>query len=623
MADFSSLYNRALLLIFFLTLITGMGVLEAQEFDVKFYGLDVEADNTSDHIQGEATILVQVANQSLDDLVLDLYAGLEVEDVEVNGERVFYRHEGEELKITLGESAVKDSYLTIWIRYGGDTGDGMVSETDKNWGIPVTYTSTEPFYAKDWFPCKQDLKDKADSVHVSITTPYHLKGVSQGLLTATTYFPNGKVRHEWKSRYPTAYYLISIAVADYLEYNLEAHPQGQSSPILIQNFVYDIPGCLDHYREDINVTVPIMELYCDRFGPYPFREEKYGHYLWPRGGGMEHQTMTGMGSFDFFLVAHELGHSWFGDYVTCATWQDIWINEGFATFANYMATEVLGPDLAAGEREYRFNMALLEPEGSVYIPASEAENTGRIFSWNLSYNKGMALVYMIRYELQDDELFYRILREFIARYANSNATGMDFKAVLEELSGKDFTDFFDQWYFGEGYPIYSASWEQDGSQLNLQVTQTGSSEQTPLFRMSMEYRLTWNGGDTTIRVFHDEPVENYVITIPGEVDSVEIDPDNHVLNNVEGLAKNKSLEKIDIYPNPVNDHFSFRVKGEQLMEVRLTIYSASGLPIYSSIHKNVLPGCPYEVYPGNLEPGIYILRMESGNQLENEKIIVK
>jgi len=249
------------------------------DYDVKFYGLDVEVDNQSDLIRGSLTILVQVRNNPLSTFVLELTGSLEVDLVEVDGTEQSFTHQDKELRITLETPVDTGQYLTAKIYYGGQTGEGMVNEVDDNWGIPVTFTHSEPFYAKDWFPCKENLEDKADSVHVFITTGYGLKGVSQGILTGTTYFPNGKVRHEWKSNYPIAFYLISIAVADYTEYNIQVRPAGHSEPILIQNFVYDVPGCLDTYREQINVTAAIMEVFCAHFGPYPFSEEKYGHYL--------------------------------------------------------------------------------------------------------------------------------------------------------------------------------------------------------------------------------------------------------------------------------------------------------------------------------------------------------
>lgn len=597
------------------------------DYDVKFYGLDVEVDNQSDQIQGSVTVLVQVQNNPLSTFVLELANSLEVDLVEVNGKEQSFTHQDEELRITLGTPVVQGQYIAATIYYGGQTGEGMVSEVDGNWGVPVTFTLSEPFYAKDWFPCKENLEDKADSVHVFITTDYGLKGVSQGILTGTTYFPNGKVRHEWKSNYPIAFYLISVAVADYTEYNIEVQPAGHEEPILIQNFVYDVPGCLDAYREKINVTADIMEVYCEHFGPYPFSEEKYGHYLWPWGGGMEHQTMTGMGNFEFYLVAHELGHSWFGDYVTCETWQDIWINEGFATFAGYLATEVLGPEYAAGEREYRFGSALSEPDGTVYVPLADADNDPRIFSGSLSYNKGMALIYMIRYELQDDDLFFRVLRNFLDRYRNDVATGMDFKNILEETTGKDFTDFFDQWYFGAGYPIYEVTWDQQGEELTIHSLQTTSSGITPLFKMTMEYRIYYEGGDTTIRVFHGKNDENYLVDIPYAVDTILIDPDNQVLNKVTGVEKTahrkENEEAFIIYPNPTKGEFSFLSHRENREDVTLEIYNQISQLVYSGRFEGCMPFSPYRVDPGSLTKGIYMIRLAYENSVEIKMIIVE
>ena len=606
-----------------------------KDYDVKFYKLDIEANNKSDHIQGNVTMLARVQNNPLSTLVVELHNGLVVDRILVNGEEKQFSHVGDEISISLGNPLDTGAMVTTQIFYGGQTGGGMVTETDEDWEVPVTYTSSEPFFSKDWFPCKEDLEDKADSVHVFITTDYGLKAVSNGILTGTTYFPNGKVRYEWKSNYPIAFYLISFAVAEYIEYNIEARPAGLSNPIFIQNFLYNRPGCLDTYRDQINVTIPIMELFCDLFDSYPFREEKYGHYMWPRGGGMEHQTMTGMGNFEFYLVAHELGHSWFGNYVTCATWQDIWINEGFATYAGYLATENLGPEYADDERAYRFESAMREPDGTVYIPADEADDPSRIFSGNLSYNKGMALIHMIRFELQDDEVFFLTLRNFISRYANDVATGLDFKEVLEETSGMDFTDFFNQWYFGAGYPIYEVDWEQQDQTVTIQSMQTTSSTLTTLFKMPVEYRLFYPGGDTTVRVQHSVNEETYAFNVTQSIDSIQIDPDNEVLNGVAGVQettqKKSSSSRFSIYPNPNNGSFTFKlidgleeVRSEKpLKDITVEVYNVRGQKVYSRRFEGCLSYLTYAVEPGAISSGIYYVRFAYGNSFEIKKIIVE
>ncbi|KPL11937.1 MAG: hypothetical protein AMS26_19180 [Bacteroides sp. SM23_62] len=618
-----------------------------KDYDVKFYKLDVQADNESDHIHGNVTMLARVQHNPLSTLVVELTSSLVVKRVLVDGNEKQFSHEGEEIIIPLGNPLDTGAMVMTQIFYGGQTGEGMVTETDEDWDMPVTYTKSEPFYSKDWFPSKMNLDDKADSVHIFITTDYGLKAVSNGILTGTTYFPNGKVRHEWKSSYPIAFYLISFAVADYIEYNIEARPAGLSHPIFIQNFLYDRPGCLDTYRDQINVTIPIMELYCDLFDAYPFRKEKYGHYLWPWGGGMEHQTMTGMANFEFYLVAHELGHSWFGNYVTCATWQDIWINEGFATYAGYLATENLGPEYADGERAYRFESAMREPDGSVYIPAEEADDPSRIFSGNLSYNKGMALIHMIRFELQDDEVFFRTLRNFVSRYANDVATGLDFKEVLEETSGMDFTGFFNQWYFGAGYPIYEITWEQQDQTVILQSVQTTSSALTTLFRMPVEYRLFYPGGDTTVRVYQLANEESYIFNVPHPVDSIQVDPDNWILNGVAGVQetpqKKSRSEVFSIYPNPSNGSFTFKLVGELeegrserslaepleepygnlFRDITVEVYNVTGQSVYSRRYEGFLPYQTYSIEMGDLTGGIYFVRFGYENSVEIKKIIVE
>ena len=147
---------------------------------------------------------------------------------------------------------------------------------------------------------------------------------------------------------------------------------------------------------------------------YPFSEEKYGHAMAPMGGGMEHQTMTTLQDFGFFLVAHELAHQWFGDHITCGNWQDIWINEGFASYMEYVAAqELLGQEAADGWMTNAMSVAKSRTRGSVFVPEEGVEDEYRLFDYALSYKKGAILLHMIRYELDDDDLFFGALRQYL------------------------------------------------------------------------------------------------------------------------------------------------------------------------------------------------------------------
>ncbi len=232
----------------------------------------------------------------------------------------------------------------------------------------VVWSFSEPFSARDWLPIRQSLQYKIDSIYQEYTCPANNMVGSNGILEQVTTNGNGTKTFHWKTRYPMAYYLIAFCVSDYMEYNIYAKPtQLQGDSILIQNFIYNDTNCLNHYKNDIDKSVELMELFCDKFGLYPFYQEKYGNCLTEKGGGMEHQTMSNMGRFDFTLNAHEMAHQWFGDNITCATWNDLWINEGFASYAEIIATEFLVSPAAAQTKVKQFQLSSFNNYVSVYV----------------------------------------------------------------------------------------------------------------------------------------------------------------------------------------------------------------------------------------------------------------
>ncbi len=534
-----------------------------EKYDVKFYFLDLDVENNTTHIFGNTTIRAKVTAASLDTFAVELVPELTIDSVLLGGIPATFTRSGDMVYINLASSVAQNSEISAKIYYGGDAPSdayfgGVTTAHNDQWNKDVTWSLSEPYAANYWFPVKSDLTDKADSCWCFFTTSSQNKVGSEGLLTNITNMPGGKLRYEWKSRYPIDYYLISFAVADYEDYSIYAHPAGMDDSLLIQNYIYNSPGYLAQNKNAIDGTVPTLELFANFFGPYPFPQEKYGHCISQFGGGMEHQTMTTLGGFGFEIIAHELGHMWFGDNITCATWSDIWINEGFATYADYLAHSYLAaPIYDSIWLKLRQDHVISKPGGSVYVPPSQLNDVSRIFDGRLSYDKGALILHMIRFELQNDSLFFAILHKYTEQYQYSTATGMDFKAVVENVSGMDFTGFFNQWYFGEGYPIYDINWLQSGDTLNVTSTQTSSSTVTPLFKMHMPYYLHFTDGtDTTILLYQDAHVNTYSINIGKTIDSIIVDPKQwviHVLNSLYmGIEETSSPVFFTLGPNPAS-----------------------------------------------------------------------
>jgi len=564
------------------------------DYDVKFYYLDIEVDNSSIYIAGEVSIMAEVVAAELDTFAVELLDELTVDEVIYNGNTLTADHTNDEIFVILPATLTEGELFSIKIKYHGTppTGGFFAGVSNSNgWNKDVTWTLSEPFAARSWFPVKQVLEDKADSAWIFLTTDENNMAGSNGLLTNVTTMPNNKLRYEWKTNYPIAFYLLSFAVSEYQEYNIYAHPEEMNGDsVLVQNFIYDSPGCLENYQSGIDNTTEMIELFSELFSLYPFHEEKYGHCLTQLGGGMEHQTMTTMGGFNFGLVAHELGHMWFGDNITCATWSDIWINEGFATYSDYLALQYIqGQSAANSEMNSTHNSVMSQPGGSTYIPPEEItyDNVWRIFDGRLSYNKGSAILHMIRFELQDDELFFQVMHDYTEIYTDSVATGLDFMNVLNDVSGMDFTEFFNQWYFGEGYPTYSIVWSQNEGGMNLEITQTTSKPTvTPLFTNLMGYKFHFNdGGDTTVYLKQTDNVTSFTLPITNDVGLIQIDPGNWVVNQTGSIVTNVEEHNgplsFEYGPNPAYDKLNITFVNTSNTEREIGIYNLAGKKLQS------------------------------------------
>lgn len=549
--------------------LTPAQIAQTERYDVHYYTLDIAMNNLSTNVAGTGEIY-GTSREALDSVWFELFSSFAISEIRLNGVATPYLRQGSAIKVPVNIAAGVD--FVIATDYAGTPpnastnplgGAGMSNASSPSWGNQVTWSLSQPFSAYEWWPCKQSLRDKADSSSVKITVPSACKAGSNGVLENVVDLGNGTTRYEWKHRHPIDYYLISVAVAQYVEYNVFANPAGSTSPVLIQNYIYNNPGTLPQFQDDIDETADFIEYYADIFGPYPFQDEKYGHCMAPISGGMEHQTMTTQGFFEKTLTAHELAHQWFGDHVTCASWADIWVNEGFASYAEYLMLAELYPGEQAGDMTSRHQNIMSQPGGSVWVADSLDE--GSIFSSRLVYDKGAAIIHTMRFVIDNDAAFFQALRNYQVEFADSTAIGTDVQQALEEESGVNLTDVFEQWYYGEGFPRYSAAWNKINNDLHLKISHTVSMPGiTPTFTNPLEIRFSRTGAaDTTIRFDINTNADYFIIPNIGNVQSLIIDPNNWIINglgsiindlnlNLLGVEETALEDQVKVYPNPAN-----------------------------------------------------------------------
>lgn len=478
-------------------------------------------------------------------------------------------------------------------------------------GVPVIYTLSEPYGAKDWWPCKQSLTDKADSVDFTISCPLDFRAATNGLLVSETV--NGNIRSSrWKHKYPCATYLLALAVTNYQFFRLKATlSSGDTLPI--DHYCY--PESYSAWSSEMLPIIKIMQDFDSILAPYPFAKEKYGHAQFAFGGGMEHQTISFMGNTDFGLQGHELAHHWFGNLITCGSWKDIWLNEGFASYMD--ASEQVRTNystwnaIATSWQDYFFQ----DPSGSVYC--TDTSDIYRIFSGRLSYVKGGYLLHMLRNKM-GTEPFYTALRNYLndpaLRYGFAKTT--DLKNHLEQVYGQSLTPFFDDWLFGEGYPTYQIQSMIDGNQVQVVVNQTQSHPSVSFFEGRVPLRFFNTLKDTLIVLDINENGQTANLQLNFSPTGIEYDPEKEILAKWQGtiIAKNQPLFKQKLVNlkqigNSVSLSSGDLETGFRILDGVGRIIKSGQL---SSNHKQ-------DFY---LPPGVYHFQFQQENLIDHQRIVV-
>lgn len=605
--------------------------------NITYYGLNLNITYSPNYLKGIATISAKSTENGLTNFFLDLQDTMHVDSVLLNGSQVYFKHSLAKLEITLPRSYNIGEQFSVIIYYQGvpgSSGFGSFEFSSHN-NAPAIWSLSEPYGASDWFPCKDTPADKADSSDVWVTCSNSLIAASNGTLQAVVDNGDGTHTFKWKNIYPIAQYLISIAISNYTVYTTYYHyAPSDSMPIVF----YIYPEDFNSAKPYLDKVANMIAIFSKFYGPYPFLKEKYGEAQFGWGGGMEHQTMTSLGGFDEDLEAHELAHQWYGDKITCADWQDIWLNEGFASFS-----EAVYFGAVSGLNSYNLMMNSFMDNaknavGSIYV--QNISNVNSIFDYDRSYAKGAVVLHMLK-GIMGDSLFYQLMKTYASdpKLAYRSAHTADFELDAEKVYGSTLGYFFNEWIYGVGYPHYTVSWNYDYINnniysVNLNISQTTNTNPA-FFTMPIQIQVKTSAGDTIVTIFNNRQNQLISFNVKGTPQYINFDPNNLILKDISiidsvDLTKPQTFTLYQNYPNPFNPstliNYSIPVNSKGFIPVKLIVYDELGNVVAKLVDKTQ-PAGTYSVKfpPGNkhLASGIYYYQIIAGsyNQTKNMVLI--
>ena len=429
----------------------------------------------------------------------------------------------------------------------GEIADVKIYYQHKNVADNVVYISSgffftdcEPEGARKWFPCWDKPSDKA-TLDLTVRVPATVKLGSNGRLedsikTADTIYYN------WVSRDNIATYLFVISGK--VNYNLDIvywHKLSNPNDSIPLRFYWNQGENHSSVLQMEEATLEMTDQYSTLFGEHPFEKNGFAtlnsSFPW---GGMENQTLTSLcpGCWSEGLISHEYAHQWFGDMITCATWADIWLNEGFATYSEALWIEHTSgyssyKNTINGDADYYLSSnpgwAISEPDWAINTPPNDI-----LFNYAITYVKGACVLHMLRYVMGDDKFF-----DGIMNYATDpnlkyhSAVTSDLKDDMSTVYGEDLSWFFDEWIFEPNHPVYANGyWIQSTGanawEVGFQAKQTQSN--TVFHKMPIEIKIHFSTGvDTLIRVMNDVNEQVYIFNFNRQPLTVTFDPDREIV----------------------------------------------------------------------------------------------
>ncbi|MCI0494253.1 M1 family metallopeptidase, partial [candidate division KSB1 bacterium] len=516
-------------------------------YDVKHYDLDLTIDVQGKQILGTVTILSEVVGQAISQMDVNLLSGMTVDGVKLKNTNVTFQHRDDIITIALDKTYQPGELIKVSITYHGrpeQSGFGAFGFDTHN-GQPMIWSLSEPFGARNWWPCKDFPSDKADSADIRVTVPKNLIVASNGNLRSEIEQGNLKT-YWWHESYPIVTYLVSVAIHPFFVYSDYYHYSATDS-MEVRFYVY--PDQVDLVRSPYAKVVDMIKIFADIYGEYPFIREKYGHAQFEGGANMEHQTLSSMVSRNETTIAHELAHQWWGDYITCENFHEIWLNEGFATYS-----EALYLERYYGRDAFWQEVASNKYFGGGTIYVSDLSSTSSIFNYNRTYRKASWILHMLRHVV-GDENFFKILKDYYndSHLSYGTATTDDFQAICERVSGIDLEKYFYQWLHEEYFPTYSYAWSatQNGANYDIQL-QIEQLQQNHTFWMPIDVTVTTASGETTFVVWDSLATQTFNLTAASEPFRIELDKYNWILKQVQEPLINPTFSEGILLVNGVS-----------------------------------------------------------------------
>ena len=529
-------------------------------YDVLTYNIEIRFEPNTQFVTGLVDMLLESTEANVTEIAMHLYYNMSVDSILVGGVEANYSHVWEDdLTIDLPQALAVGDSAEISIYYHGFPVAGSMGALswDTHQGIDIISSLSEPEGARTWWPCKDIPSDKAESVRMVWTVPENLYATANGLLESITIPEPGWKSYEWVENYAIATYLIAVTATNFTHWSDWYVTAGNDS-LPLDYYVY--PEDLIASYTDFADMPDVIAFFATIYGEYPFMDEKYGHAEFPWGGAMEHQTLTSYGenlitgtNYYHWIMVHELAHQWWGDLVTCETWADIWLNEGFAVYSDALWIEYDEGWTAFQNRMEEFKDTYFWWDGyegrfPIYDPD---------YMWGGTvYQKGAWILHMLRYVMGEDD-FWDFFPEQRSRYAFDAANTAELQETFEDVSGMDLDWFFDEWVYMAGWPEYEWGWDFeiigiDSSRVYLSISQVQELiNQTPIFDMPIEIGITTTTGTETHVIDNSEQFQHFSFNVVGIPLDVNFDPDNWILKEADEVGYVPPAQTITVTPyNP-------------------------------------------------------------------------